>query len=352
MRRTDALIVGGGPAGTATAIMLARAGRAPLLVERRAEPGGIVCGGFVSWDALAALDDLGIDVAALGAHPIERVRILSGERSIVAPLPHGAMGLSRGTLDRALQAAAEAAGAEILRGVAVREIAGERARLSDGREIEGAPLIVATGKHALRGAPREGAWRGVVGLRTTMPAPPDLDATIELHLFRGGYAGLLRQEGGRANLCLSISPERLTEVGGTADALLAALAAEAPRLADRARGIDAPWVSVAGVPYGWRATAPGPWRVGDQAAVIASVVGDGIAIALASGRAAAAALLRGDTPERHRRGFAARSRRPIALAEVARHLAERPASIRPLLPLIGRVPGLLTIAARLTRIGH
>ena len=332
--------------------MLARGGRAPLLLERRRDPSGTVCGGFVGWDALEALAALGIDVAGLGAHPIGQVRIVAGDRIVSAPLPHRAAGLSRFALDRALLAAAADAGATIECGVTVREIVGDRARLADGSELTGAPLIVATGKHAVRGIVRAGAWRGAVGLRTTIPAPPDLDGIIELHLFRGGYAGLLRQEDGRANLCLSVSPGRLAEAGGSADALVRALADEAPRLADRVGSAADPWVSVAGVPYGWRASTPGPWRVGDQAAVIASVVGDGIAIALASGRAAAAALLRGESAERHRHAFSGRARRPIAVAEAARYLAEHPAPLRALLPILRHVPGALTLAARLTRIGH
>ena len=351
VRRTDALIVGGGPAGAAAAITLARAGRMPLLLERRREPAGTVCGGFVGWDALEALRHLGIDVAALGAHPIGKVRIVAGRRSVVARLPHRAAGLSRRTLDAALLRAAREAGAEVEQGVAVREIVGDRARLADGRELTGAPLIVATGKHAIRGVPREGAWRGAVGLRTTIPAPANLHGAIELHLFRGGYAGLLRQEDGRANLCLSVSAARLAEAGGTADALIGAVAHEAPKLAERAQAVDEPWVSIAGVPYGWRATQPGPWRVGDQAAVIASVVGDGIAIARASGRAAGEALLTGDSADGYQRRFARRARRPLAIAEAARRLAERPASLGVLFPLLRHMPVALTLAARLTRIG-
>ncbi|HZF94101.1 MAG TPA: FAD-dependent monooxygenase, partial [Allosphingosinicella sp.] len=52
MPRTRALIVGGGPAGAAAAIALARAGAAPELIERSAGPRDVVCGGFLGWDAL------------------------------------------------------------------------------------------------------------------------------------------------------------------------------------------------------------------------------------------------------------------------------------------------------------
>src|SRR3954465_10669907 len=69
-RRTSALIVGGGPAGSAAAIALARGGAMPVVVER--SPGGrdIVCGGFLGWDAIAALARLGLEPGAPRAAPL------------------------------------------------------------------------------------------------------------------------------------------------------------------------------------------------------------------------------------------------------------------------------------------
>src|SRR4051794_41197896 len=120
MRRAQALIVGGGPAGSAAAITLARAGVACEVLERSREPQDMVCGGFLGWDALAALSSLGVDAHALGARPITRLRLVSAESEAEAALPHAAAGLSRRTLDGALLAAAEAAGAIVRRGVTVR----------------------------------------------------------------------------------------------------------------------------------------------------------------------------------------------------------------------------------------
>ncbi len=76
----NTLIVGGGPAGCAAAITLARAGTAPRLIERSEGGHDIVCGGFLGWDALALLRRLGIDAAALGARPIARLRLIDGSR--------------------------------------------------------------------------------------------------------------------------------------------------------------------------------------------------------------------------------------------------------------------------------
>lgn len=351
MRRASALIVGGGPAGAAAAIVLGEGGTRPVLIERSAGKRDIVCGGFLGWDALAALRRLGLDPDALGARPIRRLRLIDGRRVVEADLPRAAAGLSRRRLDGAMFGLAERAGATVLRGRAARTLAGRRLRLDDGEEIAADALFLATGKHELRGAARAIGDRPVsVGLRATLPAMPDLAGTIELHLFDGGYAGLLVQEDDSVNLCLTVTRARMT---GRPEALVAELAAEAPRLGERlAAGMPASWEAVAGVPYGWRARAGDEdcYRLGDQAAVIASLAGDGIAIALASGAAAARACLAGESPAAYQRRFARRAARPVAIAEALRKLAAQPGRRRFMMGLAG-MPGVARAAARLTRIG-
>src|SRR4051812_40082817 len=251
MRRTAALIVGGGPAGASAAIALARGGAAPVLIERSPGERDLVCGGFLGWDALAALKRLGLDPAALGARPIHRLRLVSGRRTVEAALPRVAAGLSRRRLDAALLHMAEEAGAAVLRGRTARALDGRRVRLDGGEEMEAEALILATGKHELRGAAREIGGRPVsVGLRAALPNVPDLEGLIELHLFDGGYAGLLTQEDGSTNLCLTVTRARMTD----RDELIAALFEESPLLGDRIGGsLPEHWEAVSGVPYGWRA---------------------------------------------------------------------------------------------------
>jgi flavin-dependent dehydrogenase len=364
VRRTDPLIVGGGPAGAAAAIRLAGGGARPLLIDRNREAPDHLCGGFLGWDALAALAALDIDPAALGAAPIRRVRVIARGVRIEAALPYAAAGLSRRTLDAALLARAEAVGAGVERGVTVRTIdpATRTIRMDGGGEMEADALFLATGKHDLRGSPRPREAAGgdpAIGLRTRLAATPALTkalaGTIELHLFAHGYAGLLVQEDGAVNLCLSVAQSRLGAAGGTAEGLIAGLA-DAPRLAERfgAAAGHAPWQAVAAVPYGWRAekTPPGIFRLGDQAAVIASLAGDGVAIALASAAMAARHHAQGgaDAAPAYQRAFAAAARRPLRIAGSLRAMGESPAG-PVLIGLFGRIPGLPALLARLTRIG-
>jgi len=67
---SEAVIVGGGLAGGAAAIQLARASHGVHLLERECEPVDKICGEFLSIEAQRALDRLGIDLDRLGASRI------------------------------------------------------------------------------------------------------------------------------------------------------------------------------------------------------------------------------------------------------------------------------------------
>jgi methionine-R-sulfoxide reductase len=349
------LIVGGGPAGTAAAIALALGGERPLLLERQREVGDALCGGFLSWRTLEALARLGVESDALGTAVVTQVRLFAGARVRSAPLPRPARGVSRHRLDTLLLARAEAAGAEVRRGVAVRAIEDGRARTDDGATLEG-PLLLATGKHDLRGAARPATARGddpALGLRVRLPPASArlVGDAVELHLFDRGYAGTVVQEDGSVNLCMAVRRSRLTEAGDPVK-LLAMLATECPALGERLAWRDGAVVdAVANVPYGWRARTgiAGLYRLGDQAGVIPSLAGEGIGIALASGVSAARALLAGQDARRWQPHFARRLARPLAMAGAVRSLAEHPRTARFATALPGR---MIQMVAAATRIQH
>lgn len=360
MRRTPALIAGGGPAGSVAALLLAKGGDRPLVLERSREPQDALCGGFLSWRTLESLANVGIDPAMLGGHIVRRVVLFAGRGRAESPLPAPAIGLSRLRLDALLLDAARAAGAAIERGVTIRSAEGSTLHTGDGAAMSGETLFLATGKHDLRGAMRDAPVGDdpAMGVRVRLAPNPALTRlvgdAIELHAVAGGYGGLVLQEDGSANLCMALRRSRL-KAAGDLPALLRELADELPALGERLAhlhgtpAIDA----IANVPYGWRAksTVPGVYRLGDQAGVIPSLAGEGMGIAIASAIRAARHWQRHgpDGAPDFQHALRRSLHRPIALAGLLRTLAEHPAT-HPLLLAGGRVPPLVGAAARWTRI--
>ena len=353
---TGALIVGGGPAGSAAAITLARAGAPHLLVERTRETGDALCGGFLSWRTLRSLAALGIEADTLNPTRITRVRVLAGTRIVVATLPAPALAVSRHRLDSVMLATATQAGTPIERGVTVRVIDDGQARTADGAALTAETLFLASGKHDIRGLARPESARGedpTLGLRVRLRPSRSIAAevgdAVELHLFPGGYVGTALQEDGSLNLCLAVH-RSVMQVAGNPAALLRNLGNAHPALGERLAAWDgqAP-DAVANVPYGWRAraTGPGTYRLGDQAGVIPSLAGEGMGIAIASGCSAAAAHIRGEPAPAWQTRFARSLARPIGTASLLRRLAES-RGMPVLLPLLR--PALIRIAADLTRI--
>lgn len=361
----ETIVIGGGPAGAAAAIALARADRAVRVLERQSEIGDAICGGFLSWRTLKQLEALGIEATALGGQRVTHLALFAGERRAVSRLPHAAMGVSRHRLDTLILEQAAALGATIERGVRVRAI-DEPGRIDCGGAgaIEADALILATGKHELPGVKRDMPARltddPVLGLRVRAAPSAGFAALvgdgIELHLFDRGYAGIVRQEDGGGNICMAVRKSLLSEAGGSPAALLAMLGADNPRLGERLAHVtdlsDAD--AIAAVPYGYiaRQTQPVRFRVGDQAAVIPSLAGEGIGIALASARAAVAALLRGgpDAAERYQADFAARAALPMRIAGAAWRAAEHRGLARAGVGAARWLPSLPRAIARATRI--
>jgi flavin-dependent dehydrogenase len=364
MRRTPALIAGGGPAGAITALTLAGAGAEHLLIERQAETADALCGGFLSWRTLDALARLGVDPDMLNRRKVMNVTLFGGDHSVTARLPRPARAVSRRRLDSILLDLAARAGAAIERGAAARAVEERVVRLDDGSEIAPDALFLATGKHDLRGIARPTPTRGddpAVGLRVRLGPAPALDRLIgnriELHLFDRGYAGVVLQEDGTANCCMAVRRSRLAEAGNP-QALLVRLGSENPALGERLAwcGDDATVDAVANVPYGWRARegTSGLFRLGDQAAVIPSLAGEGIGIAIASGVRAARAYLGGGSAAApgYQGAFARDTAHAVGLAELIWRVGESPRAAAAALRIAGIAPRLIQVAATLTRIGH
>ena len=343
------VIIGGGPAGASAAIHLARSGRQVTLFERESGPAHKVCGDFLSAEALRSLLGCGIDPVRLGAAPIGRVRLVSGPWDAVADLPFAACGLSRRTLDAALLDSARLTGADVRAGAAVRSLG----------EIDVGDVLLATGKHALRGASRVGKPGPLVGFKTYLrlraAQTEALRGHVELVLYRDGYAGLQLVEDDVATLCLLAARSRLQASGGF-EALLTWLRRVSPHLdrrLDDAEPILARPLAVFGLAYG-RVHVPRPddrfWRLGDQAAVIPSLTGDGVSIALHSGALAARMIANGGDAYRYHQTLRRTLGGQVARAHAIQGLLATAMGRIAAVSACRALPALLRAIARATRI--
>lgn len=142
--RSDVLVVGAGPAGSAAAIVLSERGHRVTLVDRASSPGPGACGGLLTPRALTELDLLEIDRPA--GHRISSISLMSDGRSIERPwpdhpgLPVEGLAVDRAVLGAALLERARSAGATVRTGYTATDPIVERGFL------RGAELIDADGR--------------------------------------------------------------------------------------------------------------------------------------------------------------------------------------------------------------
>ncbi len=257
---------------------------------------------FSAPETLPLLRRAGIHPENLGAQTIHSLRIVAREMLAEITLPSKALSLTRRTLDEALLERAKQAGANILRGFTVERLlppADEesrglwRAKITNASHISmyisGSEAFLATGKHDLRGWQRQTnrSQNSLVALKMYFRLSPEQSAqlagNVELIFYPGGYAGLQPVEGNAANLCALISREKLRSMGSRWDRLLEYMRLQSPHLERRLTGAESLLgrpLTLSSIPYGFSVESSfgteSPWRLGDQAAVIPSLCGDGM----------------------------------------------------------------------------
>lgn len=361
MEDGDNIIIGGGLAGSAAAIVLARAGRHVILLEKTSAPHHKVCGEFLSVEAQESLAVLGVNIWSLGAEPIKKLRIVSGASQSTAPLPFKAAGLSRYMLDEALLNSAKKQGAEIRRGVNVTRLRQSNTGIvieAGNQQIQAGNTILATGKHEVHGLRRNIGRMTAQKMQIKLPEHRNglLDDTVQLALFEGGYIGACFVEKKIVTLCWTLDSKLLKAIGGSWPAMQEFFARQSPMLsglmAEAMPQYEKP-VATSGIPYGYlrhKVIAPEIYPVGDQLAVIPSFTGDGTAIALQTGMEAARAILETRNAESFQQDMIARLKPQFRWAgaanlfftnRFARHAGMKIAQV---------LPGFMTAIASATRL--
>jgi flavin-dependent dehydrogenase len=303
---TDVLVVGAGPAGSASAAFLAGRGLDVVAVDRAAFPRDKACSEYLSPEAVRVLDRLGVvpDLERAGARPLAGTVVrgprgarLHGLFAEARPRPGRPTGLSvpRRILDARLVEAARDAGARICERTVLEDllydrgaVAGAVVRDRGGRRLIRARLTVgADGLRSLvaqrlgvRGRghrPRRFAFVAhIEGVR-------DLGDSAEMHVGAQGYVGLNRIGPDLANVALVVPAALAAPAGGrAADFFFDALERfpEVRGRVDRRRIRRRVLATGPFAAWSRRVIADGALLVGDAADFFDPFTGEGISAAL------------------------------------------------------------------------
>jgi flavin-dependent dehydrogenase len=319
----DVVIVGGGPAGSLAAILLARAGARVRVFDRSTFPRHKLCGDTLNPGAIATLSRH-LDIAPLLAQgrPIDGMLLTGpGRVSVRGRYRSGQRGcaITRQVFDAWLVDEARRAGAHVEEGVTVRGLSeridrgtpivgGVQMPSLDGRTVthdarlvigaDGRRSSLAFGRSLARQPRRPRRW--AIGAYFT--DVDELTTEGEMHVRADGYLGVAPLPGGLTNTCLVVPhhagetrmapPDRLLHDRLQADADLR-------RRFARARAVGAPVTLGPMAVDSEVAGQPGLLLTGDAAGFIDPMTGDGLRLALTGSELAAEValdVLRGRAP--------------------------------------------------------
>jgi geranylgeranyl reductase family protein len=312
MRSADVVVVGAGPAGVATAVALARAGRDVTVLDKAVFPRDKCCGDGLTTLALRELEQLGFDPAGVSDWQVVDGAVLRAPsgREVTLPLPEGrgsyAAVAPRRQLDLALVDVAVKAGAAVVEGAGFAGLSQHDdhvvVRVDGSGPLAARYVVAADGmwspvRRALGLTPSGylGEWhafRQYVG-GITGPAAEHLYVWFDAD-FLPGYAWSFPLPGGRANVGFGVLRDG-TRHGKDMRAQSAGLlerlhvrAALGPDAAAEDRATA--WPIPARIDQAVVSAGRVLW-VGDAAMATDVLTGEGIGQALLTGRLAAEAIL-------------------------------------------------------------
>jgi len=371
MKHFDVAIIGAGPAGSSAAIQLAAKGYSVALLDKEQFPREKLCGDFlnpVNWPMLRQLK-MEREILARSHEKVTTFHFtsFSGEEAEV-PLPTSkdgtvfGLGLRRFDLDYVLLKKAESEGAVDFQECKLIELKRESQswllrfdRAGMIEELQARVLIGADGRNSWvahhLGLADPAAMQGrSVGFQFRLKCTNRSTGKVEIHVFPGGYAGVVGLDGDTVTLGLAIEKHRLPD-GRPEQSLLKSILPQNPWLKEMLRnGSVSEMRSTYPVYFPpRRAYADGVLLVGDAARVSEPVTGEGIYFALKSGVFAAKtvdeAFQMSDFSAVRLRSYQRDCRSAFAVRRginaLIRWLIYRPALLSPLIRFSGKRRGLL-----------
>jgi flavin-dependent dehydrogenase len=309
MTTWDIAIIGGGVAGSTAAALLAQHGLQVILIEKGVFPRQKVCGEFLSPEGADVLSRLGVwpQIEAHHPHRVDSFTLTAGRRQTRHRLPSPGWGVSRWVLDHLLWEQAKHSGVETHERCTVEQVAGDfqrgfsltlqHADLSS-TDVQARAVLCAAGRGwQPRGWQRPPHHRGstrFVGLKAHVQGVP-LDRHVELHTIRHGYCGMIEVADGVTNLCCWVEAEVLRRVSGAPLRFLDSALQENAHLRLRLQRLEQAGISWTSTSFTYGKTvAPvvsDIWNIGDCAAMVAPLTGDGMAMGLRAAELAATMML-------------------------------------------------------------
>jgi flavin-dependent dehydrogenase len=354
-RSTQVLVVGGGPAGSATAWHCAQAGLDVVLIDRARFPRSKPCAEYVSPEgarilsAMGALDTLDAQAAALTGMVVhapsgDRIHGEFIARHAFRGFRDRGLGIRREVLDTVLLDRARAAGVHVIEGVKVEDVlrdqsgraTGVRVRCDAGhdaaadpdpsalRTIDAALIIGADGLRSVvarrLGLAHHARWPKRYAIVAHYRDVAGMTSLGEMFVTANGYVGLADVGDHITNVALVVPARSAASIAGAPEAFLTAWLAQHHNLG--ARFQSATRVSPVRVtgPFASRATrafAPGVALVGDAADFFDPFTGEGIYAALRGGELLAPFAV--DVIAAHARGNAGAERAALRAYGRARH---------------------------------
>jgi flavin-dependent dehydrogenase len=310
MTEFDVAIVGAGPAGSATAIILAQQGYRVTLIDRAVFPRDKLCGDFLNPVNWPILQELNVSEELLSSPhaKVSTFRLTAAVGTeVVCALPvqgerRFGLGLRRFHLDDALLERAQRVGVSVDQDVKVTGVEKDSHGWRLDMDRRGEPASVRA--KLLVGADGRNSWvarqlgvatakpSGSVGFEIQLKNVFGVRGSVEIHQFAGGYAGLVRVDEDTVNLCFTVRQSLLGR-SVSFENLRQHLLRGNPFL--QALLIDAQPVSALSSVWpvyfpARRCFGDGFLLVGEAARVTEPVTGEGIFCALRSGQLAAATI--------------------------------------------------------------
>ena len=300
-----AVVIGAGPAGSAAALLLARRGVSVDLLEQHSFPRDKVCGECLSALGRSVLDRAGLTAALSELQPADLQRTIIHPAvgpSVDASLPLPMWGLTRHALDQAMLSAAIDAGVAVHQPARCERVdSGPRPTVywrdlqtNAVRHTTADWVIVADGKGGLPTPPPPPT--GDLGVKAHFAGVDGPRDAIELFAGPGCYGGLAAVEGDRWNAAFSIPAAAIKRANGDLAVAFESVVQHNPTLARRLRParrlgrfLAAPLPRFA-VRSSW---PQGVVFVGNAAAALEPIGGEGMGLALRSAELAAGAIVAG-----------------------------------------------------------